>query len=134
MKKEKKVVITTIVITTLILSGLFLIFKDKIIGESGVTNPGIYTNNIEITTNLKNTGYVKISLKVQAIDNKQKEHLENSELYIRDYLIGLMCGKERSEILDNSNYDILKEEIKEGIEERLKTKILGVYVQELVVQ
>ena len=97
---------------------------------------GNLVNVGEFTTNLRDSGFVKMEVTVEVAgeDDKTLQQVENSIPIIRDTVINTIASKSRAD-LSSSNRDNLKEEFKQQINYRLGSELIyAIYFEQVVVQ
>ncbi|MBS4207616.1 flagellar basal body-associated protein FliL [Bacillus sp. FJAT-50079] len=88
----------------------------------------------EITTNLRNNQYVKISFKVQTDGKKAKEEFEKRDFQIQNVIIGELSEMEPADLHGKEGKKILEESMRERINELMQDgKVVEVYITSYII-
>ncbi len=141
-KMNKNVATTMIVLLTaiLLLGGLALIVYLKLDEKNSNDEPTIddilkvSVDIPEITTNLKNGDFVKISFKVQTDGKKAKEELEKREFQVNNLIISELSEMNVSDLAGKDGKEMLQEKVESKINELMQQgKVIQVYITSYVI-
>lgn len=139
-----KVLIIILIIALLITSTILGYFVVKNRDSLGITK--LFNSNSEKTillnefvVNLKSEtarkSYLKLQIALMYNDKKDGKTIESNVNKIRDTIINNLLDKTSNEILDGSNINNLKEELKKDINLALNEDLVkDVYITDLVIQ
>nr|WP_295970461.1 flagellar basal body-associated protein FliL [uncultured Bacillus sp.] len=89
----------------------------------------------EITTNLANDGYVRITFKIQTDSKKAKKELENRMFQVNNIIILELSDKTTETIKGKEGQRKFEEELKEKINEIMQEgKVEKVYITQFILQ
>lgn len=141
-KMSKRVMSTMIILLTAILLvgtfALIIIMKlDDKDNEKKQTIDEILEVSVdvpEITTNLKNGDYVKISFKVQTDGKKAKKEFEKRDFQVNNLIISELSEMKASELDGKEGKKKLEEKMQEKINEIMQEgKIENVYITSYII-
>ncbi|AST92052.1 MULTISPECIES: flagellar basal body-associated protein FliL [Sutcliffiella] len=131
-----------IIILVIALLGIVAFFTlDKIYAKPTDGEPSIdeilqYSQDLEeITTNLKNGGYVRIQFKVQTDSKKAKNELIKRDFQIRNTIIHLISDKDKKDFSGKESLQNIEEEIETALNEFMEEgKVVSVYITSFLLQ
>ena len=89
----------------------------------------------EITTNLADDGFVRMSFKMQTNSKKAKEELENRMFQVNNIIILELSDKTAETIKSKEGHKQFEEELKEKINEIMQEgKVEKVYITQFILQ
>ncbi|WP_062105069.1 flagellar basal body-associated protein FliL [Bacillus niameyensis] len=136
-KLNKKLVSTMIVLLSaiLLLAAFALIIILKMDAKDENKEPSIEevlkvsVDVPEITTNLKNGQFIKISFKVQTNSKKAKKELEKRDFQVKNIIISELSEMDRSSLDNKEDKLKFEEKLKEQFGELMQNgKIIKVYI------
>lgn len=139
---NKKVISTMMVLLTtiLLLGTLAIIIIMKVDAKDDQKEPSIdeilkvSVDVPEITTNLKNGEYVKISLKVQTNGKKAKEEFEKRDFQIKNLLISELSEMDGSDLEGKEGLQHFEENMKKKINQLMQEgKIEKIYITSYII-
>lgn len=89
----------------------------------------------QITTNLKNDNFIRVSFKIQTDGKKAKKELEKREFQVKNIIIQELSEMNPEDIQGREGQTQLQEMLKNKINEYMQTgKIVQVYITESLLQ
>ena len=141
MKNNKLLTIMLIILVTITLIGiivLVLLQLDKGSGKSEPTIDEIIESSVdipEITTNLADGGFVRISLKVQASDKKAGEELLKRDFQVKNIVIQELSEMEKESLEGKQGKIAFQNAIKSQVNELMQDgEVTQVYITSYVLQ
>jgi flagellar basal body-associated protein FliL len=140
--KKFLIIITSILVVMFIALGvtLYVTLKPRHPVSSTPTNHNknrvVYHMDKTFVTNLKDSdSYLKTHISIEVENKKDIEKLDKDIHRIRDRIIKILRDVTENDMKRIDIQDILKNEIKQDLQENLKIDtIIGIYFNELVVQ
>lgn len=87
----------------------------------------------EITTNLADGGYLKITFKIQTENKKAQAELAKRDFQIRDLVIGLLADMNSKDIAGQDGQNYLKQTLKDHLNELMQEgKVVNIYITNAV--
>jgi len=136
MKVKNKLIYTMIsILIIIVLSGaaVYYVFSDRSSNTSGT--PSIdevveYSVDVpEITTNLADGGYLKITFKIETSNKRAKEELTKRDFQTRDIVIGLLADMTTEDIAGKEGQEYLKDTLKNHLNELMQEgKVVNIYI------
>ena len=133
---KNKLIYTMISILIIIgLSGaaVYYAFSDRSSNTSG--EPSIdeiveYSVDVpEITTNLSDGGYLKITFKIETSNKRAKEELSKRDFQTRDIVIGLLADMTSKDIAGQEGQEYLKQTLQDHLNELMQEgKVVNIYI------
>ena len=123
------------ILIIIVLSGaaVYYVFSDRSTNTSGT--PSIdevveYSVDVpEITTNLSDGGYLKITFKIETSNKRAKEELTKRDFQTRDIVIGLLADMSTKDIAGTDGQEYLKDTLKNHLNELMQEgKVVNVYI------
>ncbi|CAM4035255.1 flagellar basal body-associated protein FliL [Lederbergia lenta] len=141
---SKKLINTMIVLLTAILLlaalALIIVMKFNPANDNKEQEPSIEevlkvsVDVPEITTNLKNDQYVKISFKVQTDGKKAKEEFTKRDFQVQNLMISELSEMEASDLQGKKGQQNLEESMKIKINELMQSgKVVKVYITSYII-
>lgn len=139
---SKKLINTMIVLLTaiLLLAALALIIVMKFNSADDNKEPSIEevlkvsVDVPEITTNLKNNQYVKISFKVQTDGKKAKEEFTKRDFQVQNLMISELSEMKASDLQGKEGQKNLEESMKTKINELMQSgEVVKVYITSYII-
>lgn len=138
---NKKLITTTLVLLSAILFlavvGLVFVLKMNEDKSAEPTIDEVLKVSVdipEITTNLKNNQYVKISFKVQTDGRKAQQELKKRDFQIKNLVISELSEMEASELEGKAGKKKLEQTMKEKVNELMQNgKIVNVYITSYII-
>ncbi len=140
--KNKLVMIMMILLVAIALAGaVALVFVLKYTNQDPEENPSIEqvlemsVDIPEITTNLANDGFVRISFKMQTDSKEAKQELEKRMFQVNNIIILELSDKTAETIKGKEGHKQFEEELKGKINEIMQEgKIEKVYITQFILQ
>lgn len=142
MKNNKLILIMLILLVSISLVGTIAVIASKQFnGSSGSKEPSIdkiLASSVDvpqITTNLANGDYIRMSFKIQTDSKKAKKELEKRDFQVKDIIIQELSEMESNELKGKAGQEKLKEELKIKLNKIMQNgKIEQVYITENLLQ
>jgi flagellar protein FliL len=142
MKNNKPAIIMLILLIIITLAGAALVVfvkqADQVSAQKEPSIDDILEASVDIqqiTTNLKNDNFIRVSFKIQTDGKKAKKELEKREFQVKNIIIQELSEMNPEDIQGREGQTHLQEMLKNKINEYMQTgKIVQVYITESLLQ
>jgi len=142
MKNNKPAIIMLILLIIITLAGAALVVfvkqGDQVSAQKEPSIDDILEASVDIqqiTTNLKNDNFIRVSFKIQTDGKKAKKELEKREFQVKNIIIQELSEMNPEDIQGREGQTQLQEMLKNKINEYMQTgKIVQVYITESLLQ
>jgi len=142
MKNNKPAIIMLILLIIITLAGAALVVfvkqADQVSAQKEPSIDDILEASVDIqqiTTNLKNDNFIRVSFKIQTDGKKAKKELEKREFQVKNIIIQELSEMNPEDIQGREGQTQLQEMLKNKINEYMQTgKIVQVYITESLLQ
>lgn len=142
MKNNKLLTIMLIILVTITLIGVIVVVLltqlDKGTATTGPTIDEIVESSVdipEITTNLSDGSFVKVTLKVQASDKKSGEELLKRDFQVKNIVIQELSEMEKESLEGKQGKVAFQNAIKSQVNELMQSgEVTQVYITSYVLQ
>ncbi|KYD09417.1 hypothetical protein B4135_3741 [Caldibacillus debilis] len=126
-------------ITVIVAAGVYIYFlKQSDEADAKISADDLLKRTLEIpemTTNLKNEHYIRVSFKIQTDDEKTKEELEKRDYQVKNVIIKLLSGTDAKDLQGTQGKIKLENQLKEKLNELAKPgSVEQVYITSILIQ
>ncbi|WP_183041679.1 flagellar basal body-associated protein FliL [Caldibacillus debilis] len=139
MKNRSTAILVFALITVIVAAGVYIYFlKQSDEADAKISADDLLKRTLEIpemTTNLKNEHYIRVSFKIQTDDEKTKEELEKRDYQVKNVIIKLLSGTDAKDLQGTQGKIQLENQLKEKLNELAKPgSVEQVYITSILIQ
>ncbi|MEG6574167.1 flagellar basal body-associated protein FliL [Caldibacillus debilis] len=139
MKNRSTAILVFALITVIVAAGVYIYFlKQSDEADAKISADDLLKRTLEIpemTTNLKNEHYIRVSFKIQTDDEKTKEELEKRDYQVKNVIIKLLSGTDAKDLQGTQGKIKLENQLKEKLNELAKPgSVEQVYITSILIQ
>lgn len=139
LKNRSTAILVFALITVIVAAGVYIYFlKQSDEADAKISADDLLKRTLEIpemTTNLKNEHYIRVSFKIQTDDEKTKEELEKRDYQVKNVIIKLLSGTDAKDLQGTQGKIRLENQLKEKLNELAKPgSVEQVYITSILIQ
>ncbi|RKO60948.1 Flagellar basal body-associated protein [Caldibacillus debilis GB1] len=139
LKNRSTAILVFALITVIVAAGVYIYFlKQSDEADAKISADDLLKRTLEIpemTTNLKNEHYIRVSFKIQTDDEKTKEELEKRDYQVKNVIIKLLSGTDAKDLQGTQGKIQLENQLKEKLNELAKPgSVEQVYITSILIQ
>jgi len=139
LKNRSTAILVFALITVIVAAGVYIYFlKQSDEADAKISADDLLKRTLEIpemTTNLKNEHYIRVSFKIQTDDEKTKEELEKRDYQVKNVIIKLLSGTDAKDLQGTQGKIKLENQLKEKLNELAKPgSVEQVYITSILIQ